>query len=256
MSLARRTERCLPEGRRPAYISRSLTSAGQQRDLYPCAQCDALRSQLRSRARGGGVRVHRRFLYYVFHIFDVHMAIESLLTAYSAHPVQFDALRSQLGMRAGEVAMRFKELGATATPIKITGGVARWARSKIQTVPAVIREEYALRAVFGLEWHSSSRRLAIGRQHRFLLPSPSCDLTCTQLSFPLITLLFLDSAAPARTHGSTMWHCCPPMLGTRWSSALSTTLSPPSRPAARAAGDENDCSGDDGEGRSRNVIES
>lgn len=39
--------------------------------------------------------------------------------------LQFEALRSQLGMRSSEMVARIRELGATATPIKVPTGAGR-----------------------------------------------------------------------------------------------------------------------------------
>jgi hypothetical protein len=38
---------------------------------------------------------------------------------------QYEALRSQLGMRSDDMVRRIRELGATATPIKAAPGVGR-----------------------------------------------------------------------------------------------------------------------------------
>lgn len=51
------------------------------------------------------------------YVFVVALLVEDC----SMQPSQFDALRKQLRMKASDVAMRFRELGATTTPAKLSG---------------------------------------------------------------------------------------------------------------------------------------
>jgi hypothetical protein len=50
------------------------------------------------------------------------------------HLLQFDALRKQLKMKPADVAMRFRELGATATPTKAFGEASDGQASKKYSV--------------------------------------------------------------------------------------------------------------------------
>jgi hypothetical protein len=61
----------------------------------------------------------------------IRVALQPINHSISHGPtLQYEALRSQLGMRSEDVVRRLRELGATATPIKSTPGAGRCRQSR------------------------------------------------------------------------------------------------------------------------------
>lgn len=69
-----------------------------------------------------------------------------------SHSLQFDALRKQLKMKAGDVTMRFRELGATATPAKATedSSTGQERRYHVVLLPKVCFRPWLLAFAFDL----------------------------------------------------------------------------------------------------------
>lgn len=88
---------------------------------------------VRGEADSGGLAFSRTdvkktlMLHYIF-------VTALLLEECSLQPAEFDALRKQLKMKPADVAMRFRELGATATPTKAFGEASDGQASKKYSV--------------------------------------------------------------------------------------------------------------------------